>query len=84
MEFEMKRDSLTIQSIEKRILQLKVSIKHTKKTTRIHQNNKKMIRLNEELNRAVYHHNKFDLFKVLEKELDKELHRLLDMQFASL
>lgn len=84
MEYVMKRDSLTIRKIERRISQLETAISYTKKSTRVNQNNKMLVKLNKELNNAVYQHNKFDLFKVLEKQLDEELTKQLEKQFASL
>jgi len=79
----MYRDSFAIRKIEKRIADVELANRYVKKTTRLHQNIKNIALLHKKLNNAVYQHNKFGLFQVVEKELTKLYTEQLNKQFDS-
>ncbi|MEK4025372.1 hypothetical protein [Sporosarcina sp. FSL W7-1283] len=76
MQYEMKRNHPSITRIERLISEVETANRYVKKTTRLHQNNKKLSRLNKELQRAIYQYNKFDLFNFLEEEMNKRITEL--------
>lgn len=78
----MSRDSPAISSIEYRIARVELANSYAKKSTVIHQNKKKLIRLQQDLERAVYRHNKLDLFQALEEEITKRLIERYVNEFA--
>lgn len=84
MQFEMKRDSPAIRRIEKRIAEVELANRYVKKTTRLNHNMKKIVTLNKDLNRALYHHNKYDIFDLFEKIYTKIYTEELDKRFTNL
>lgn len=71
--FTFNTDSPSINRIEDSIRRTELAIKYTKHTVRLHQNKKKLIKLEHELKRSIFQRNKFDLFNAMCKEIDKSL-----------
>lgn len=68
---ELYEDYPSVDRVKARIEDLKVSIRYTNKTVRKHQNKKMMIRLELELKRAIWQSNRFRVFGIVEKEIDR-------------
>lgn len=76
--FEFKTDSRSINRIEDRIRQLELAIKYTRHTVKLNQNKRNLKVLEQELKMSIYHHNKFDLFEVISREIDKRIKKEFD------
>lgn len=63
--FEPKTDFPSANELKARIAELKLAMGYTKKSVRVIQNKKKLVELEEELQRKMYQHNKFDMFNYL-------------------
>jgi len=81
VEFKFNKDFPSADRIREQIANLEMAIRLTKKTVRLHQNKKKLVSLNEKLQRTIFQHNKFDLFDLIEKKLNEELSRSIKEQF---
>lgn len=81
--YTFKFDSRALNSIEYSISRTELANKYVKKTTRRHQNNKKITRLENERKLAIYNHNKFGLFDAISAEIDKQMPKFLEEQFAN-
>ncbi|MGH0831238.1 hypothetical protein ACQVTX_23470 [Bacillus pretiosus] len=82
--FKFNTDSPAINRAEERVRKKELVIKYTRKTVRMHQNKKSLVLLVEKLKNCIYQHNKFDLFKVVEREMDEQLSQSIKSQFDNL
>ncbi|KMP65182.1 hypothetical protein TU57_10570 [Bacillus cereus] len=82
--FKFNTDSPAINRAEKRVRKKELAIKYTRKTVRVYQNKKSLALLVEKLKNCIYQHNKFDLFKVVEREIDERLSQSIKSQFDKL
>jgi len=81
--YTFKLESTAIDKVEYKIRRTELANKYVKKTTRRHQNNKKLIRLENELKRAIYDNNKFDLLNVISAELDRRIPLAIEKSFEN-
>lgn len=81
--YEFKLDSPTISKVEYKIERVELAKKYAKKTTRRHQINKKLIRLESELKHTILKYNEFDLFNAISEKLDIVIGLDLEKQFEN-
>lgn len=79
--FKFNTDSPAINRAEDMLRKKELAIKYTRKTVRVHQNKKSLALLVDKLKNCIYQHNKFDLFKVVEREMDEQLSQSIKSQF---
>ncbi len=82
--FKFKTESPAINRAENMVRKKELAIRYTRKTVRIHQNKKSLALLVDKLKNCIYQHNKLDLFKVAEREMDEQLSQSIKSQFDNL